>query len=260
MFEASTEQINAFRAATNRVYLGNTARGNTIGVQSERMLHLILKHYLVPDEICHEQKVGRHWADALVGHQIYEIQTRRMDRLRGKLAVMLNDYDVTVVYPIAASKKLSWIDPVGGTMTKPRKSTVKRTIYDIFYELFFIREYLTHPRFHFCALLCEMEEFRALTGYGKEKKRRAPRTERIPTALVGEAHFKTPADYACLIPKELGARFTTPELTRMTGMLPRVSWRAIQVLQSLGLIREVGKVRNAKLWERVERSEVASHV
>ncbi len=258
MFEVSDEQKKEFRAASCRVYLGETEQGNTIGVQSERMLHLILKHYLVSEIECHERKVGRYWADALQDGHIYEIQTRRLDRLRAKLAAFLDEYDVTVVYPIAATKTIAWIDPADGSMTKPRKSNKRRNIYDAFYELFFIRDYLTHPRFHFRAVLCDMEEFRSLSGYGKDKKRRAPRMERIPTTLVGEAYFAAPHDYAMLIPAELGDRFTTPAFAKACGMTSPNAWRAMQVLLSLGLVREAGKEKNAKVWERTVSSAEVS--
>ncbi len=251
MYDVNDEVKRAFRTASGRVYTRDTAAGNTIGVQSERMLHLILKYYLVPDDSCHEQKIGRYWADAVCDGHIYEIQTRRFDRLRRKLETFLETYEVTVVYPIAATKILAWVDPATGTMTKPRNSPRRRTIYDAFYELFFIREFLTHPHFHFRALLCEMEEFRALSGYGKDKKRRAPRLERIPTALLGEAHLNTPADYACLLPDALGARFTTPAFIKAVGLTPTAGGRAIHVFESLGLVREVGREGHAKLWERV---------
>ncbi len=257
MFEVSDDRRSVFRAASGRVYTRDTATGNTIGVQSERMLHLILKYFLVPDDTCHEIRVGRYWADAMREGHIYEIQTRRFDRLREKLAVFLEEHDVTVVYPIAASKTVAWVDSEAGTMTKPRRSPKKRTIYDCFYELFFIREFLIHPHFHFCAILCEMEEFRSLTGYGPGKKRRAPRLERIPTSLVGEAYFASPVDYACLIPPVLGETFTTPEFTKATGIPSSAAWRAVQVLVTLGLIREDGREGRAKRWARVNRSSHA---
>ncbi len=252
MFEVTEQQIADFRASSSRIYLGNTTRGNTIGVQSERMLHQILKYYLVPDESCHEIKVGRYHADAMVGRHIYEIQTRRFDRLHTKLTVLLQEYDVTVVYPVAAAKTISWVDPEDGSLTKPRKSRARRTIYDACYELYAIRDLLTHPRLHFRCVLCEMEEFRALTGYGKDRKKRAPRLERIPTALVGEAYFDNPRDYACLIPDVLGQRFTTPAFAREVKLPARSAWCAIQLLSSLGLIREAGREGRAKLWERQE--------
>ncbi len=248
-------QRNAFRAASSRVYLRDTTDGNTIGVQSERMLHLILKHYLVSDSACHEVKIGRFWADAVANGHIYEIQTRRLDRLKAKLTAFLEEHDVTVVYPIAATKILAWIDPADGSMSKPRKSSVHRTIYDIFYELFFIKEYLVHPRFHFRAILCEMEEFRSLTGYGKQKKKRAPRLERIPTALLEDVCFDVPCDYAHLIPDALGSRFTTPSFAKAVKVRASVAQRAMHVLVALGLLREVGREGHAKVWERTNTQE-----
>ncbi len=259
MFEVTDERKNEFRAASGRVYLRETTQGNTIGVQSERMLHLILKYFSVSDESCHEKKIGRYRADILCGEHVYEIQTRRLDRLRAKLSAFLETYDVTVVYPIAASKTLAWIDPEDGSMSKPRKSSVHRTIYDVFYELFFIRDFLCHPRFHFHAVLCDMEEFRSLTGYGKQKKRRAPRMERIPTSLVGEARFDKPGDYACLIPDVLGVRFTTPIFAKETKLSSSAACRAMHVLEALGLLREAGREGHAKVWERIDNDAEAPY-
>ena len=245
------KQIAAFRHASNIVYL-NRPSGASIGTLAERMLHAILKQYLCEDQTYHEIRVGRYHADICVEGHIWEIQTRRLDRLLPKLDQFLEAYEVTVVYPIAYSKTVAWIDPENGTMTKGRKSPKRGSIYSALYELFYIREYLTHPRFSFQAILCDMEEFRTLTGYGPKKKKRAPRVERIPTALVDEVLFEGVMDYTIFLPDTLPNPFTVKEYAKATRLSESAARRGLQVLSDLGLIEDAGKRGRAKLYGKCE--------
>lgn len=249
--EVTAEARELFRASANRVYTSAHAPSG-IGTLSEHMLHAILKGYLCPDTTCHEQKVGRYHADILQEGRIYEIQTRRLDRLRPKLDALLDKYEITVVYPIAVSKTLSWLDPADGTLTPPRKSPRHGSIYDSLYELYSVREYLLHPHFHFRAVLCEMQEFKLLTGYGPQRKRRAPRAERIPTALVGDCCLEKPSDYARLLPPALQSPFTLSDLSKAAGIPPAAAWRAVQVYLTLGLVGRAGKAGRANLYAVAE--------
>jgi hypothetical protein len=249
--EVTPEAAEAFRHSAERIYTDTTAP-SSIGTLGERMLHAILKGYLSPDKSYHEQKVGRYHADILQGGQIWEIQTRRLDRLKPKLEALLDAYEITVVYPIAATKRLSWLDPVSGALTPARKTPHHGTVYDALYELYDLREFLTHPHFHFRVILCDMLEFRTLSGYGKNRKKRAPRAERIPTELVAEYSFTTLADYARLVPPELTEPFTAKELTQAAHLHPRAASRALRVLNDLGILRQTGKRGRAYLYTREE--------
>lgn len=55
--------------------------------------------------------MGRYFADIRNEDGIIEIQTRALYRLKPKLDAFLPLDAVTVVYPIAAVKRLSWLDP-----------------------------------------------------------------------------------------------------------------------------------------------------
>ena len=243
----------AFRQAAERVYLAD--RGGSpggIGTMGERRLHAILKYYLSPDASCHEVRLGRYVADICADTGVFEIQTRRMDRLLPKLAAFLAEREVTVVYPVAREKYLSWIDPEDGTVTSPRKSPRHGCVQDCLYELYYLREYLSHPRFHVRVILCDMQEYRWQTGFGRGRKRRAPRAERIPRVLSGDYGLAAPEDYACLIPASLPVAFTAKEYAAAVKIPPAAAYRAVQVLLTVGAIRRSGKRGNAYCYERGE--------
>ena len=61
-----------------------------IGELQEKSLHSFLKYYYEVDEAFHEIKVGSFYADIKKGDKISEIQTRSLDKLRGKRDPSLN--------------------------------------------------------------------------------------------------------------------------------------------------------------------------
>lgn len=252
--ECSADTAEAFRLAAEETYLGGDCPGG-IGTLGERRLHAAVKRFLSPDVSAHEARVGRYRADVLTadGH-IFEVQTRRMDRLTDKLRAFLADYDVTVVYPVARDKYLSWVDPGTGGVTPPRKSPRHGTVADCLYELFYLTEFLGHPHFHVLVLLADMQEYRTLSGYGREKKRRAPRAERLPRGLVAMYALDAPADYARLIPDTLPESFTAAEFVRAAGIPPAAGSRAMRVLATTGAAHQVGKRGRSYLWARGEET------
>ena len=234
-----TRAQDAFRRAANTIYAHSPEKAG-IGTQGERMLHAIIKHYVAPDPTCHEQKVGRRIVDAMVDGHIYEVQTRRFDRLIPKLEALLPSYPVTVLYPIAVKKQVCWLDPETGSVSKGRVSPKKGKAQDALYEIFYIKELLLNPNLTIRLILCDMQEYRTLTGYGKDKKRRAPRAERTPGLLQDDITLATPSDYAKLLPEGMTS-FTVKELTKAWHTYPICTRRGIQVLLSLGVIFEDGK-------------------
>lgn len=251
--EIDAGTAEAFRLAAEATYLGGDCPGG-IGTLGERRLHAALKRFLSPDVTTHEISVGRYRADVLTEGHIYEVQTRRMDRLTAKLRVFLETYDVTVVYPVAREKYLSWVDPVTGSVTPPRKSPIHGKVQDCLYELFYLTEFLNHPHFHVKVLLADLQEYRTLSGYGREKKRRAPRAERLPRGLVAVYDLVAPADYARLIPGTLQEPFTSSAYAEATGIPAAARSRAMRVLTETGAVRRVGKRGNAFLYARGEET------
>ena len=220
-----------------------TERSGTgsIGTLGEKTLHAVLKHWLSPDKSTHEVPVGRFVADILNKDGIMEIQTRGFDKLRSKLAYFLTLSTVTVVYPIAYTKWISWVDEETGEVSKKRRSPKIGTGYEAFYELYKIKPLLCHPNLRLRILLVDVEDYRRLNGWGKDKKRGSTRSERIPVALAGELRIDTPAQYVQLIPHSLTEPFTSKDYAAATKLPLHKAQTALNVLFSVGAIEKVGK-------------------
>lgn len=226
-----------------------------IGTLGERTLHAVLKLYCEPDETKHEIKVGRHHADICNDGGIMEIQTRGFAKLRDKLTVLLEAQRVTVVYPIAATKWLLWVDPETGEITGKRKSPRRGCANDVFYELGWIKGLLSHPNLRFRLILLDIEEYRLLNGWSRDRKRGSVRQERIPVALQGDILVEGVAGYVRLIPKEVPVGFTTRDYAKAAGIPPKAAGRALNVLAHVGAITLVGKQGRMNLYERVVKEQ-----
>lgn len=221
-----------------------------IGTLSEKTVHSVLKSYYETNNNNHEIKIDGFVADIYNGDEIIEIQTRSFDRLRKKLSVFLDNYPVTIVYPIPHIKWIRWINPDTGEITKPRKSPKKGTPYNVFSELYKIKHYLIRPNLRVRIVLLNMEEYRFLDGWSKDKKKGSSRCDRIPTDLIQELYISGPKDYNLLIPKSLGEEFTSRDYKKVTGLSAGASSTAVHVLNYVGSIERIGKKGRAYLYTR----------
>ncbi len=235
---------------TRDTVLANEREQNGIGTLSEKSLHRVLKTYYEPMTAFHEQKIGRFVADILNEDGVIEIQTRSFSAMRKKLNAFLEVTDVTVVHPVVHNKWMCWIDPETGELSKKRKSPKTGTVYDAFWELGAIPELLAHPRLTICLALFDMDETKLLNGYGKAKKYRATRADRIPRTFLSETFLHTKADYAALLPDTLPEAFSRKELARAVGQPPEHGYTLTRVFSAVGVIAEDGKRGNEYLYKR----------
>ncbi len=224
-----------------------------IGTLSEKTLHAVLKHYFSPDPETHEVPAGRFVADILCADGIIEIQTRGFNRLRDKLAYFLTLGVVTIVYPVAHTKWISWIDQETGEVTKKRKSPKTGTAYEVLYELYKIKPLLCHPNLRLHVLLIDVEDYRLLNGWSYDKKRGSTRGERIPLALADEVCIKAPAQYAQLIPDSLVCPFTSKDYAAATRLSLHSAQTALNVLSTVGVLCKIGKRGRLHLYQRTEK-------
>ena len=238
-----------FQNACAMVMAGDREKSG-IGTLSEKTLHAVLKHYFEPDYEKQEVKVGRYVADISGDNGIIEVQTQGYNKLRNKLSAFLEHTPVTVVYPIAETKWLSWIDQETGEHSKRRKSPKTGTVHDAFYELYKIKSHLLHPNLRLCLVLLELEEFRYLNGWSKDRKRGSSRCERLPIALRAEVHIHSPADYAKLVPPTLPQSFTTKDFAKAARLRLPSAQLALNVLYYVNTVTRTGKQGNLIVYER----------
>lgn len=165
-----TQTLARFQAAKDKI-IGKNRERNGIGTLSEKTIHAVVKNFYAPDEDMQEIPIGNYVADIYTGKEIIEIQTRNFNTMRPKLKCFLEEYPVTVVYPIPRRKYLSWIDEETGECSPKRKSPLTGSPYMAFPELYKIKMFLQYRNLHFRFLLMDMEEYRLLNGWSKDKKK-----------------------------------------------------------------------------------------
>ena len=224
----------------------------SIGLLGEKVLHAGLKLYFEPNPDFHEVKLNGFVADICNAEGIIEIQTRNLGKLKRKLEVFLEQMPVTIVYPIARTKYLCWVDEETGDVTGRRKSPKTGSVWDLFRELYQLRSFLTHPNFCVCAALIDLEEYRLLNGWSRDKKRGSTRYDRIPIQLVELVYLMTAEDYRAIVPNTLPKKFTSKDFSKAVHISLSSAQRALLILYQLGVVQRVEKQKNAYIYELTE--------
>jgi hypothetical protein len=240
-----------FYNACNKIIYSDRQRSG-IGTYSEKTLHAVLKNYFEPDESNHEIRIGRFVADICRNDRIVEIQTRSFNSMRNKLGSFLKEREVTIVYPVAELKWISWIDEVTGEITKRRKSPKPGIPQSILPELYKIKQLLNEENLKICIVMLELEEYRSLNGWSKDKKKGSTRYDRIPVDILDEIYIDGARDYAALVPEELLSGFTSKDFSEYLRLSPGKSITALNVLTHVGAVRRIGKKGNAFLYEPIK--------
>ena len=205
--EARFEQAKQKIIGVNRERQG-------IGTLGEKTIHAVLKNYYAPDCEMQEIPIENFVADIFTGTEIIEIQTRSFNVMRRKLDTFLKQYPVTIVHPIPHIKWVSWIDEETGEASPKRKSPKKGNPYQAFVELYKIRPFLKNENLHFKFALIDMEEYRLLNGWSRDKKRGSERFDRIPLEFVEEVCIDRREDYMQFVPFDLPEPFTSREFAK----------------------------------------------
>lgn len=241
----------AFEKAKKKI-IGIDRQRLGIGTLSEKTVHAILKNYYEPDEDKQEIPIENYVADIYENGEIVEIQTRQFNRMRDKLKAFLPLYPVTIVYPIPREKWLIWIDEESGELSKKRKSPVRGNVYTVFPELYKIKMFLKDPNLRLKLIFLDMEEYRLLNGWSRDRKKGSSRYDRIPTELVEEVDISCIRDYMQFVPYELEGGFTSREFAGAAHINVQLAQTVLNILYHVGIVTRVGKKGNQYVYEVME--------
>ncbi len=226
----------------------------------ETTLHRQLKHHFCQTDAQIEVKLGRYRIDVVNGDRLVEIQRSGLAAIRDKVHRLCSDgYQVDVVKPLVARKRLVKLTSENGTETSRRWSPLKSTVLDVFDELLYFTRVFPHPNLRMLIPLIEIEEIR-YPGHGRRRRKRAGDFV-VKDRLILDIHqthtFKTVLDLQALLPDGLPKQFDTQELA--TGLeIPRHQAQKIgYVLRKTGVAKACGKRGNAILYQLVSKSEAA---
>lgn len=225
--------------------------GTNIGGLGEGTLHLTLKNYICPDKEYQEVKIGRNFADVCRDGEIFEIQTRNFSSLKGKLSKFLTDYHVTIVYPVIREKRLLWTDPETGEVGGFRKSPKKESVYNIFYELVYIKPYLCDKNLSFCIFEMAADESKLLCGWSADGKKGAVRLNRVPTDLFGITTFDSIYDFASLLPDD--EKICVKSIAKHANIKKNLASKVANVLCTAGVLEHIETIKNEKFYKITKR-------
>jgi len=245
--------MNTFRfEKAKEKIIGKDRQRLQIGTLSEKTVHAVVKNYYEPDENKQEIPIEGLYADIFTGNEIIEIQTRSFDQVRKKLDRFLAYYPVTVVLPIPATKWLIWIDEETGELSEKRKSPKKGNAYQAFRELYKIKPYLKREGLTIKLLFLDMEEYRLLNGWSKDKKKGSCRFDRIPLTIVDEITLSCPRDYMQLLPQTLPENFTCAEFSKCVKISSKQASVVLNILYYLNIVDRIDKKGNAYIYRAVD--------
>lgn len=234
---------------------GSVRESHGIGTLKEKTVHAVFKDYYAPQPDMVEIPVDGYVADIFTGEEIIEIQTGNFNKMRSRLDCFLPNYPVTIVYPIPEIKYLCWMDEETGECSKPRKSTVKGSVYRAFYELYKIKKYLSNPNLRLRFPYLELEEHRLLDGWSRDKKKGSHRYDRIPKTFLGEVRIESLNDYLQLLPADLPEPFTAAEFGKAVGERKETAAKVAHVLNYLGVIERDENRGRAYTYRRADNRE-----
>ena len=235
------DAIRRFDAARSRTITLTPRERHGIGMQSEKTLHAVLKNYIDADEDHQEIPVDNYIADIYHDGTITEIQTAKMGAMRAKLACFLPQYPVRIVYPIPAEKWIIWIDPETGELVKRNRSPLRGSFFHAFKELYRIRPFLGAENLSLELLLIDLDEYRLLDGWSRDKKRGSHRYERIPLRLKDRLLLTCPQDYMQLVPEGLAEPFTSADFAKAVRFSKKGISTVLLLLTEMGVVERVGK-------------------
>ncbi len=180
--------------------------------------------------------------------EIFEVQTRNFNTMRWKLDFFLQEHEVTIIYPVAHTKWISWLDEETGELTPKRKSPKTGTPYQIIPELYRIKMYMSNPRLHFIIALIDVEETRYLNGWSRDRKKGSSRMDGIPVDIYGELRIDTMSDYLQLLPDTLPAEFTSSDLARTAKITSNKASTLLNVLLETGTVSRIGKTGRSYVY------------
>jgi hypothetical protein len=223
-----------------------------IGTLAERSLHAALKAQLAAEGDALEYAAHGFVVDILRRDppRVVEIQTRRLGKLKRKLAALLDHYEVELVHPIAIERVVVREDAQGVVLGR-RRSPKRGSIFELFAELVGLGALVRHPGLSLLVLLVREEEVRVDDGRGSRRRRSWSVRDRRLLEILGSRALRTPADYAALLPATLPGDFDTADLADAIGQPRFVARQMAYCLRQRGAIEEVAKRGNARVYRRV---------
>lgn len=224
---------------------------NGIGTLKENSLHASLKERLAQPGDLFEAKVDGYTIDILRGELLIEIQTRNFSMIKRKLARLIDNHPIRLVYPIPTTKWIVRLGPDGLPVSR-RRSPRRGRLEHLFVELVRIPRLIAHPNFSLQVVFVQEEEIQVDDGNGSWRRGGRSIHDRLLVEVLDSVTFNQPEDFRSLLPAGLPEPFTVKELAAALKAPPRLGQRMAYCLREMGILVMAGKRGQAYLYREAK--------
>ena len=221
---------------------------STIGILKENSLHAEIKNWYQQPNDTQEVKLEGYLIDIVRGDILIEIQTSHLYSLRDKLAKLLPDHAIRLVYPIPVCKWISRFDADGSVLLGRRKSPKHCRIHSLFEELIYLPTQFMHQNFSLEVLLIEQEDIWINNGMGSWRRKHWSIADRKLWTVSDRKVFYCPEDFLALLPDDLPNLFTSQDIASRTGVSPSLARKMLYCLHKMNQIEVVGINKRLRLY------------
>jgi hypothetical protein len=222
---------------------------NRIGQLNEQHLHHALKLYYARENDRIECLIDGYIVDVVREDGLIEIQTGNFSAIRQKIANLVQNHQVKLVYPIAIEKwllKLPKNDEKGEP--KRRKSPKTGRKEAVFFELVSFPALLKHPNFSIELAMIQEEEIRRFKEGTHWRNHGWQTVERRLIKVLETVCYENPAQMAGFLPESLPEHFTTADLSKKASISRGLAQKMAYCLREMGAIKQVGKRNRSNLY------------
>ena len=219
----------------------------SIGERSEHSLHRVIKYMIDPKSIYHEKKISNKIVDICIDNKIYEIQTKAFHNLRSKLDVVLENYEVTIIYPCIINKKIVKFNE-NGEVISSKKSPKKGKPIDALFEFYKIKQYLDHPNLKFKIFCFNVDEYQQTIKPTYKNRRGKIRIDQVPNELLDVLDISNINDYLKIVPV-INNKFTYKDFLKETKINKKHASYIFSVIKYLGIYIQVDKNGKEYIYE-----------
>jgi hypothetical protein len=199
----------------------------------------IKKFYSIPGDRF-EAKLGSYVADILRGQLVIEIQTKNFSALKEKLQILVEKYQVRLVYPLPEKKWITYITK-DNKVVNICKSPKKGGLTDLARELVMIPQMIENEKFSLEVLLIDEEEIRCNDGKGSWRRKGVSIKERRLLKVNSKILFQNKNDYLKMLPDGLNQIFTNKELAKLAKIPLRNARQITYCLRKSNIIHTAEK-------------------
>lgn len=221
-----------------------------IGTLNEKSVHKQIKYDVEKDSSKHEVNICGYIADVVSANTIYEIQTKNFNNLRNKIKTYLKNTkcNIEIIYPISIINTINWIEKGTGEVVESNKRKTRNNKFNIFRELYKLRDNIIDDRVSYKIYLLETVDYRYLDGYGPSNKKYATKIDKGILKIIDKITLGSKVDYYRLLSRNLPHRFTSKDFSKIHHCTLDIARQSLLVLYRIGVVDRIGKDGNSIVY------------